>query len=290
MTQETASRDAASQERQADLAGRRKILLGLGRGFGGALVFGLPMLMTMEMWWLGFYMDRFRLALLLVMNMPLLVLLSHHSGFEPTSSWYDDLRDMAIAYGIGILVSLVVLATFGIITYRMPVDEIVGKVALQAVPASIGAVLGRSQLGGSEMEPAQETEQVNYASELFIMAVGALFLSLNVAPTEEMVLISYHMTQWHALMLMVLSIVLMHMFVYALEFRGTEPSLPADTPLWSAFLRFTVTGYAIALLISLYVLWTFGRTDGAALMQVAMAAIVLGFPAAIGAAAARLIL
>jgi hypothetical protein len=32
----------------------RVFLVGLGRAFGGALIFSLPMLMTMEMWWLGF--------------------------------------------------------------------------------------------------------------------------------------------------------------------------------------------------------------------------------------------
>jgi uncharacterized membrane protein len=56
------------------------------------------------------------------------------------------------------------------------------------------------------------------------------------------------------------------------------------------FIRFTVVGYAIALLISLYVLWTFERTDGMPLRQIIPATIVLGFPAAVGAGAARLIL
>ncbi len=46
---------------------------------------------------------------------------------------------------------------------------------------------------------------------------------------------------------------------------------------------------AIALLISLYVLWTFGRTDGWVPHETASAMIVLGFPAAMGAALARLV-
>jgi uncharacterized membrane protein len=56
------------------------------------------------------------------------------------------------------------------------------------------------------------------------------------------------------------------------------------------FLRFTVVGYAVALLVSAYVLWTFGRFEGEALDSVVMQAMVLAFPAALGAAAARLIL
>jgi uncharacterized membrane protein len=36
-------------------AGAQETLAGLARGLGGAILFALPLLMTMEMWWLGFY-------------------------------------------------------------------------------------------------------------------------------------------------------------------------------------------------------------------------------------------
>ena len=55
------------------------------------------------------------------------------------------------------------------------------------------------------------------------------------------------------------------------------------------FLVYTIAGYGIALLVSLYVLWTFGRTDGADLARMATMTAVLGFPAAVGAAIARLV-
>lgn len=69
-------------------SGRRRVLKDAGRALGGALVFSLPMLMTMEMWemwWLGFYMDPLRLLLLLVLSVPLLAVLSRYVGFEATS-------------------------------------------------------------------------------------------------------------------------------------------------------------------------------------------------------------
>lgn len=37
---------------------------GIGRAFAGALLFSLPILMTMEMWWLGFSMEPWRLILM----------------------------------------------------------------------------------------------------------------------------------------------------------------------------------------------------------------------------------
>lgn len=262
---------------------------GLGRAVGGALIFSLPMLMTMEMWQLGTAVDRPRLVLLLIINLPLLVALSRHVGFERTSNLREDIRDALMAYGIGVLFAAGGLAVFGVIGPGMPLDEIAGKVAIQAMPASFGALLGRSQLGGAQPGEEGAGADASYSGELFLMAVGALFLSLNVAPTEEMVLISYLMTEWHAIAMVAASLIVMHGFIYSLGFAGTE-ALPEGTSGWQAFIRFTLVGYAIALLISLYALWTFGRTDGAGLEPVLMSAIVLAFPAAVGAAAARLIL
>jgi uncharacterized membrane protein len=46
---------------------RRRFTIGLARAFGGAILFSFPMLMTMEMWWLGFYIDPFRLALFILL-------------------------------------------------------------------------------------------------------------------------------------------------------------------------------------------------------------------------------
>ncbi|MBN9983343.1 TIGR02587 family membrane protein [Rhizobium laguerreae] len=272
---------------------------GIARGIAGALLFALPMFMTMEMWELGFYMDRSRLFLLLIVNIPLLVILSDRIGFERTWTWRQAMRDASIAYGLGILGCALILIAMGVLKHDQSLHEITGMIAIQAVPASIGAMLGRSQLGGQlddgddpedndSDDPVHERE-TSYAGELFLMAVGALFLSLNVAPTEEMVLLSYKMTPWHGLIMIAASLAVMHGFVYALSFKGSH-DLAEGTPGWHAFVRFTLPGYVIAGLISAYCLWTFHRTDDIGSTQILMAVVVLSFPAAIGAAAARLIL
>jgi putative integral membrane protein (TIGR02587 family) len=283
-TSRSATQQGATTERDANT----EFAVGLARAFGGAVIFALPMFMTMEMWWLGFYMDRFRLILLALLNIPLLTALSYHAGFEETFSLKDDLIDAFVAYAVGIIAAAVVLLLFSVIEFGMSWDEIIGKVLLLAIPGSIGAALAANQLGSSVGEEKKERNET-YAGELFLMVAGALFLSFNVAPTEEMVLIAYQMTPWHALALALVSLLLMHAFVYAVEFRG-QSALPQGTPQWSAFLRFTVVGYALVLLVSLYVLWTFGRTDGTGFADIVGTTTVLAFPGAIGAAAARLIL
>jgi uncharacterized membrane protein len=75
----------------------RAFARGLARAFAGALIFGLPMLMTAELWELGARLDRLRLALLVLLVIPLLVGVAHRVGFEPSFGWREDLRDAAIA-------------------------------------------------------------------------------------------------------------------------------------------------------------------------------------------------
>ncbi len=260
---------------------------GLGRGVAGALFLALPMLMTMEMWYLGFTIARERLLLLLLLNIPLLILLAHRIGFEQTFTWREAVRDATIAYGIGIVTSVIVLAALGLLHADMPLSEAVAKIALQSVPASIGAMLGRSQLGHEDTE--DDSKETPYHGELLMMAAGALFLSLNIAPTDEMMVLAYKMSIWHAIIVTLLSIALMHGFVYAVSFIGGH-ELEPETPWWHAFVRFTLPGYVIALAISIFALWIFERLGDSSAVEIMLSVIVLGFPASLGAAAARLIL
>lgn len=261
----------------------------LARGFGGAILFAFPLLMTMEMWWLGFYIAPIRLAIFLVINFGVLLGLSWFVGFSSSEGWRDMGREAAVAYGIGISASTVLLYLFGILEIPMPIFEAAGKIAIQAIPASLGAIVARRQLSASSGPGGRRRREnrAGYAGQLFLMAGGALYLSFNVAPTEEMVLIAYKMTPARQALLIGLSVLLLHGFVYTVGFRGQEPVGEAGN--LRVFLSYTLAGYGIAVLVSLYVLWTFGRTDGTALPQIAAMTAVLGLPSALGAALARLV-
>jgi putative integral membrane protein (TIGR02587 family) len=267
----------------------RVFLIGLARAFAGALIFSLPMLMTMEMWWLGFSIEQERLALLLLLTIPLLIGLSHYMGFEETFGLKDDALDAFVALAVGFFAAALSLGLFSVIESGMSAEEIIGKISIQAVPGSIGAMFAQSQLGANRQEQQEKQRHAGYFGEIFIMAAGALFLGFNVAPTEEIMLIGHQMSPWHSIALVLISLLVMHAFVYSVEFYGSR-SVPEGFSRHSIFLRETVAGYAVVLGISAYILWTFGRTDGIALGQVISFVVVLGFPAAVGAAAARLIL
>lgn len=263
--------------------------MGVGRAFAGALLFSLPVLMTGEMWHLGLHIDPYRLALLLLLNLALLTRLSRYGGFRHTSSIWDDLADSLVAFVVAVLASSLVLTAFGVITEEMSFREIAGKVALQSVAGSIGAMLARNQLGGAGAKRDREDAEKTYIGEIFLMLIGALFLSLNVAPTEEVMTITFQTTAWHKLALLIATLAVMHALVYALEFGGTVQPHPAEG-FWGIFARFTLVGYACVFAMSLYMLWSFGYTNEVDLKVALGAGVVLSVPGAIGAAVARLIL
>ena len=122
-----------------------------------------------------------------------------------------------------------------------------------------------------------------------MVAAGAFYLASTVASTQEMILIPFKMTMWHAAGLMAFSLGIMHAFLYTMKFKGA-PQEPKGTPWWSIFLRYTVPGYLVALLVCAYVLWTFDRFESYTPHWMAMYTIALGFPGAVGGAAGRLVL
>ena len=78
----------------------RSFLVALARAFAGAIIFALPLLMTMEMWALGFYMHPLRLALFLALMFPLLVVLAYYAGFEESVSWQHLVLSACVAYAV----------------------------------------------------------------------------------------------------------------------------------------------------------------------------------------------
>jgi putative integral membrane protein (TIGR02587 family) len=277
------STDEAARARRPS---RRELLLGLGRAFGGSLLFAVPMLMTMELWEFGATLSRLRLAGLTVFTVALTIGLARYLGFRdtPGDTWGDHVADGLVAFGVGVVTAVAVLAVFGLFAERS-LREVAGIVAIESVATAVGAAIARSQLTSTPPEVAGESS--GYGGELFLMAVGATVFATNIAPTQEVVLIATQLGPVGGVGLALLSVAVMHALVYLVGFRGQHRS-EASGP--SIFVGYSLAGYAVALVVALAMLWVFGRTDGVALQFVARQTVVLAFPGALGAAVARLVL
>ncbi|MBW3577641.1 MAG: TIGR02587 family membrane protein [Actinobacteria bacterium] len=272
---------------QTAVPSTRDLLLGVARAGGGAVLFSLPMLMTMELWQFGGTLRPWRIATFVALTLPLLVALARYLGFRDTTGlgWADHLADGLVAYAVGVIASAAILTMIGVLHADRSLGEVVGIVAIESVPASIGAAIGRSQITAGVDRARREIE--GYGDEILLMGVGAIVLSFNIAPTDEIPLLALQVGTVRSLTLLVISVVLMHAIVYGVGFRGQHRS---DAPVWSVFFGFTLAGYGVALLVSAYLLWLFGRFDDVALIVAATRTVVLALPAALGAAAARLLL
>jgi len=258
---------------------------GLGRAFVGAALFALPLFMTMEMWQLAFTVDRLRLCTFLLVALPLLVGLSHFAGFERTFGLLDDTLDAFAAIAVSSVAGAVILLLFGAIAPGQPADEIAARIALVSVPGAIGALLADKQLGGDARRGEPDR---TYGARLFLMSVGALFVALNVAPTEEMIFIAFQIAPWQAATLAVMSLAVLHALLFWVDFPGRE-TRRGEHPFWSILLRYSLAGYALCAGVSLFLLWTFGRTDGVGVGELTEFVVVLAFPAALGAGLAHMV-
>ncbi len=276
------------QSRHSEVATtNRQYAVALARAFAGATIFCLPLLMTMEMWWLGFYLPPWRVAQFSLVHMIMLYGLSKIAGFEESHNWVDDVLDAFAAYAVAVITAGSILWLIGCFRPGMTSAEVAGMIAIQAVPASFGAMIGAKLMGEGERIEKQEHWRRTYGGQLFLMLAGALFLCFTVAPTEEVILISLQMAPVHGLVMVLLSVTLLHTMLYLVGFRGQASRVERRGRL--GILRLSLPGYAIAVTASAYILWTFGRVQGLDLPHAALAVVVLALPASLGAAIAQIV-
>ena len=156
----------------------RRYLRDLGRAVGGALLFNIPLLMTMEMWQAGIYMDRLRLLAFFAAALPVLYGLSYYAGFSKGRGLRNDVLDALVALAVGFAVASCLLLLFGVLQVNASPLDNVGMVALQAVPGAIGALLARRQMNGDgDGDDKEDESRASYGGELFLMGAGALFFA-----------------------------------------------------------------------------------------------------------------
>lgn len=268
-----------------DAAAEGRVLLrGTGRALGGAVLFAMPIFMTQEVWYLGLTIPRYRLALLVVATLVLVGLLVRFFGTTSASADRRGvLADTGIAVAVAAVASALLMTALAVLRPLSDWREALSVIGIEMLPAAVGASFARSQLG----QGRERARGSGYPHEILLMVAGAAVFSANIAPTEEIPVLAARAGPWHALVLVVLSLVLMHGFVYAVGFKGQER--PTGGPL-RTFVVFTVVGYTASLLVAAYLLWTFGRFDGTGPGTVVTESVVLALPGSLGAAAARLIL
>lgn len=264
-----------------------------GRGAVGGLLIGLPLLFTMEMWWLGISMSPCKMLLFYAMNFGILLILETYSGFREDSSFLEEVQDAVVALGIGTLVSAAVLALLHVIRQETSFQETIGKIILESLPVSIGVSVAVAQFGDNSGEGEAEKEKkerAHFWGRRAIALAGAVFFGFNVAPTEEPMLVGLQMTPTHCLIMVAISLLLVYAITYSLDFHGSAGRKDDHHPV-RLFIREVLPTYMIALCTSIVLLWIFGRFEPVtSIAEIVHMTIALGFITSLGAATGALIL
>lgn len=270
------------------------------RAVGGGLIIGLPLLFTMEMWFHSFLLSSWKLVVLLLVTFLVVIGYSALSGFRHERSWAELLIDSVHTMGIAAVVSALALLLLGRIGLDTGLRDAVGKIALQVIPVAFGVSLAGAQLagGGDEGDREDDDDQGSSATgggaqpsafgRLFVGAGAALLFALNIAPTEEPMLLGLEAEWWLLLLVVAASIAMTLAIVFYADFRGGRSPEVGDSILDHPLTE-TVAAYAVSLAVSLLLMWSFGRTDGASWSAIVGQTVMLGFVAAFGAAAGRLL-
>lgn len=278
----------------------RETLKEYGRGITGGLLFSLPMLYTMELWWAGFIANSIQLLLYFFIGMALLLIYNRYVGMRSDHSFLEGLLESVEEMGLAILLTIFILWVTGRISESMSISEVSGKVIVEAVTVAIGISVGKSQLGldtveedeekdSKEDDDKQDLKPPKLMRSMGIALCGTILVASNVAPTEEVVVIAMEADSYKLLIIALLSIGIGGAVLYFINFTGTEKiALKPHHHIKALF--GTIIMYAIALSSSAFMLWFFGRFVGIGLDGIIAETVVLGFPASIGASAGRLLI
>jgi putative integral membrane protein (TIGR02587 family) len=259
------------------------------RGATGGLLFSLPLLYTMETWEAGSLASPSRLVAGIVGTFVLLLGYNRYAGLRQDASFSEIAIDSVEELGLGLAGAACILALLGRLTGEMSSAEIICRIVVQGLVGAIGVSIGTAQLGGETREQGSPgaTRERSAWSHVTLGACGAVILAANVAPTEEVQVLGQELNIWHLVGIAILSFGVGAVVLHYSDFAGAQTASEAGTV---AATRNAVITYGVALTASGTLLWFFGRFDQMPAGLMAAQTIVLGFPAALGASAGRMLL
>lgn len=293
----------------------------LVRAVSGGLLFGIPLLFTMEVWWLGTTTEPGPMFAVLGLTFVTVLVLNRTSGFRSTKDirLTDAAMDAVEAVALGAVSVLVLLVVLHEVDLQTPLREVLGKVTYEAMPFGIGIALAHHFLrkgrtegdddaeasdggtaparsgaeGARESEGAREAEGAQGAvsasvADLGATVIGAVFVAFNIAPTDEVPMLAARMGALALGAVVVLSLLVSFAIVFVAGFANQDRR-HQQTGMFQRPFTETVMAYVVSLVFAGLMLWFFQRLDLAAPWNETVSNIViLGLPASVGGAAGRL--
>ncbi|MGB7085333.1 MAG: TIGR02587 family membrane protein [Phormidesmis sp.] len=295
----------------------------LVRGVCGGFLFGVPLLYTVEVWWIGSSVSPAHLLAVLLTTLLVCYLFSRTAGFRKAQALRERVAvgDAIEAIAIGLVCAAVMLIILRQITFETRFSEALGKVIFESVPFSLGVSLANQFLQSSDDQGSDsqnsdnqnsdgqnsggsQTSQPEQASlssrtepkgnlnetvtDIGATLVGAIIIAFSIAPTDEVSMLVAAVDGPWLLIMVIVSLVLSYGIVFQADFirQGQRRS---QQGLFQGPISETAFAYLISLLAAALMLGFFRKIDLGGPLELAFRQVlILGLPATIGGAAGRL--
>lgn len=263
------------------------------RGASGGFLFGIPLLYTMEVWWIGSHTKPAEMSIAIATTCIAVFLLTRTEGFRKTKDirWLEAAIDTVEAIAIGIVCAAIILFLLREITPETPLQEALGKIIFEGLPFALGVALARGFLSGdryqssdSEKEPTINATLADIGATL----IGATIVAFNIAPTDEIPMLAAGISPPWQLAIIAASLVISYGIVFVAGFTY-QAKRQQQQGIFQRPLSETVMAYLVSLAASAFMMFFFRKLSFDDPWSIWLNyTLVLGLPATIGGAAGRL--
>ena len=287
----------------------------LVRGMCGGFLFGIPVLYTMEVWWIGSSISPPRLLAILLSTLLVTYLLSSTAGFRKAeaATAREAFGDAVEAIALGVICAAIMLISLRQVTLETQLSEAIGKIILESLPFSLGVALSNQFLADIENSDNQNKSDkqkkkrppkaVQKLDDLFhtnnlngtiadisATLIGSVVVAFSIAPTDEVTLLVAAISGPWLLAVVAISLLLSYSIVFQANFTS-QGRRRSQKGLFQKPLSETVIAYILSLVMAGVMLIFFQKLDLASPLDIALRQIlILGLPATIGGAAGRLVI
>lgn len=262
------------------------------RACAGALLGALPLLYTMEMWWYARIVSEPILLGMMAVAGGVVVLSILFGGFRRGRVSHLGI-DTLIAFGIGIAASAVTLVVVGRIQPGVvPLSAAARMVALEAIPCAIGAALAMTQFRPRDGDTKNIDRRIDRLSQdrqkVLATLVGAVFFAFNVAPTDELRMMTIEAEPVHFPLIVLFSLAVSYIIVFEADFA--ERPKGYTTGALGQPMTETMVTYLLSLGISYAFLVGFGHVSPETPIPAQIGAtVMMGYVTTIGGSAGRVL-
>lgn len=271
-------------------------------GASGGFLFGIPLLYTMEVWFIGSYVQPSMLLGIIAVTLIVIFTINRIEGFRPQESKTlpGALAETIETLAIGMVCSALMLIILKRIDLQTSLTEVLGKIIFEGVPFSLGVAFSRSLLSGdaevdldegdkrSTSKTGSQISLQDTIADLGATLIGALFIAFSIAPTDEITVLAASASSPWLLIIMFTSLLVSYCIVFASEITNYQQRLQ-QLGIFQSPVSETIISYLMSLFVSMLMLWFFQKIAFSDPWYIWLRySIILGLPASIGGAAGRL--